>query len=55
MLPPGEHNKVLVYAASRNNKELWNVDSLFSDELLFDRINHNSQHILQQYLPDRLI
>jgi len=24
-----------------------------SDEKLFDRINHNSQHILQQYLPDR--
>jgi len=31
------------------------LDSLFSDsdELLFDRINHTSQHILQQYLPDR--
>jgi len=31
------------------------LDSLFSesDEQLFDRINHNSQHILQQYLPDR--
>jgi len=24
-----------------------------SDEQLFDRINHNSQHILQQYLSDR--
>jgi len=31
------------------------IDSLFSDshEQLFDRINHSSRHILQQYLPDR--
>lgn len=31
------------------------IDTLFSDcdEQFFDRINHNSQHILQQYLPDR--
>jgi len=31
------------------------LDSLFSlsGEQLFDRIKHNSRHILQQYLPDR--
>ena len=37
------------------NPDSPDLDSLFldSDEQLFDRINHNSQHILQQYLPDR--
>jgi len=31
------------------------IDRLFtdSDEQFFDRIKHNSRHILQQYLPDR--